>query len=134
MEKKGVCQRNIFIIHLGTDEISEKFSRTKIISNGGWWPLLLNRTSRRVPYALPQRNSWPNITPSLELVHEQFLLMLKIYGTHYHHIFAMQLHFDSSRNYWRLINLDINTRLFFSHFWLEHLEFGLLCASSVGAF
>ena len=60
-----------------------------------------NRMSQRFPYALPQRTSWPNIALSVELVHVHFLLMLQIYGTHCHHIFAMQLHFHNSRNYLR---------------------------------
>ena len=28
-----------------------------------------------------------------------FVLLLQIYGTHYHHIFAMQHHINNSRNY-----------------------------------
>ena len=34
-----------------------------------------------------------------ELVHVLFVLLLQIYGTHYHHIFAMQHHINNSRNY-----------------------------------
>ena len=58
-----------------------------------------NHMSHRVPYALSQRTSWPYIAPSLELVRVHFLLALQICGTHYHYIFAMQLHINNSRNY-----------------------------------
>ena len=61
------------------------------------------RMSHHVPSALPQRTSQPNIAPPLGLVYVHFLLLLQMYGTNYHHMFAMQLHFNNSRNYLRLI-------------------------------
>ena len=97
------------------------------------YPTCYNRMSHRVPYALPQRTSWLYIAPSPELVRVLFLLVLQTCGTHYHHIFAMQLHINNSKNYLRLTCteiLDSFTSLYIGTSWVW---ISFFVASSVGA-